>query len=334
MPDTKASADPSVASGNVTDADSLLGLFANVTGTNGRLTFANLKAYLLAGLAVFKPSGTGAAQGLVPNPGTTAGTTRFLCENGTWTAPPAGGASGVKNNYEATAAPTATDDSTSGYATGSSWMIPATADMWRCRDATAGAARWVKLDVADHPGYVPGRYYIPFGQGASAAGSANSTALMYLGFGVIKERITISQLGARVTTVASGGNFQLAIYSHNAATGKPGTLVGRTNSGGTGSGTNVRAALASNATLEPGNYWFAHQMDNTTGILLAQGITSFNHGSMIGSEASVITSPSLFVAGYSTPITGFGAWPADLTGATLTEGIRPAAIEFLVASVP
>jgi hypothetical protein len=40
-------------------------------------------------------SGTGHASGIVPDPGATAGTTRFLCENATWVAPPAAPVSSV-----------------------------------------------------------------------------------------------------------------------------------------------------------------------------------------------------------------------------------------------
>lgn len=36
----------------------------------------------------FKASGASAAAGLVPSPGTTAGSTRYLCENGKWAVPP------------------------------------------------------------------------------------------------------------------------------------------------------------------------------------------------------------------------------------------------------
>jgi hypothetical protein len=42
-------------------------------------------------LTVFSPSGPGSAKGLVPDPGTTAGTTRYLREDGTWVTPPGGG---------------------------------------------------------------------------------------------------------------------------------------------------------------------------------------------------------------------------------------------------
>lgn len=42
-------------------------------------------------LPVFGPSGSGHAPGSVPDPGSTAGATRYLREDGTWDAPPAGG---------------------------------------------------------------------------------------------------------------------------------------------------------------------------------------------------------------------------------------------------
>ena len=45
----------------------------------------------------FVKSGTGAAAGLVPSPGATAGSTKFLCENATWKTPPV---TGVKGNSE------------------------------------------------------------------------------------------------------------------------------------------------------------------------------------------------------------------------------------------
>lgn len=42
--------------------------------------------------SVFGASGTGHSTGLVPDPGGTAGSSRFLCENSTWTTPPPGAA--------------------------------------------------------------------------------------------------------------------------------------------------------------------------------------------------------------------------------------------------
>lgn len=47
------------------------------------------------------------------------------------------------DNIRATADPTATDDSGSGYHVGSLWYRPSTGEMWTCTDATSTAAVWV-----------------------------------------------------------------------------------------------------------------------------------------------------------------------------------------------
>ncbi|HEY6375105.1 MAG TPA: SGNH/GDSL hydrolase family protein, partial [Edaphobacter sp.] len=58
----------------------------NATILNGAVSAAQLP--------VFQASGSGHAQGVVPDPGATAGTTRFLREDGTWAAP-SGGSTGL-----------------------------------------------------------------------------------------------------------------------------------------------------------------------------------------------------------------------------------------------
>jgi hypothetical protein len=48
---------------------------------------------------------------------------------------------------EASAAPTATDDESKGFSTGSVWFKKTTGDWWTCSDATAGAAVWNELST-------------------------------------------------------------------------------------------------------------------------------------------------------------------------------------------
>jgi trimeric autotransporter adhesin len=67
----------------------------NATTLNGAVSAAQLP--------VFQASGSGHAQGVVPDPGATAGTTRFLREDGTWVAP-----SGGSTALSAGVGPTAT----------------------------------------------------------------------------------------------------------------------------------------------------------------------------------------------------------------------------------
>jgi len=61
-------------------------------GATGPVATAPVWGALAAGdYPVFAASGTGHAQGAVPDPGATSGSTRFLCENATWVAPPPAG---------------------------------------------------------------------------------------------------------------------------------------------------------------------------------------------------------------------------------------------------
>ena len=58
--------------------------------------FSNLLGTVaVAQLPVFAGSGTGHAAGIVPDPGATAGTSRYLREDGSWFAPPGGGGGGT-----------------------------------------------------------------------------------------------------------------------------------------------------------------------------------------------------------------------------------------------
>lgn len=49
----------------------------------------------------------------------------------------------MKNNYSANNDPTATNDSSQGYATGSTWINVASGTAWQCWSATPGAAVWM-----------------------------------------------------------------------------------------------------------------------------------------------------------------------------------------------
>ncbi|POR42562.1 hypothetical protein [Methylobacterium sp. V23] len=223
-----------------------------------------------------------------------------------------------------------------GYAVGSSWMVPGTGDMWRCRSAAVGAARWVKIDVADHPGYNVGRFFTPFGQGAPVAGITQLVGTMYLSYGVIKERITVSQLQARVTTLSAGGNIQLAIYNSDPSTRRVSTLVAKTgNLSTTATGAVAGAFTGGDVTLEPGGYWFACMVDNAVCVLLGNGTTSFNHLSFYGSTNGLGASQAAQPAGVLISGQTFGTWPDDVTALNHSEATsRVSAMAFLVASVP
>lgn len=58
--------------------------------------------------------------------------------------PVANGGSGGINNYTATSAPTVNSDTTQSYAVGSKWINITSGDIYVCKDATTGAAVWIR----------------------------------------------------------------------------------------------------------------------------------------------------------------------------------------------
>lgn len=56
-----------------------------------------------------------------------------------------GGSQKATHNYNGSGDPGVTDDSSKGYSPGSVWFKSATADIWVCTDATAGAAAWAAI---------------------------------------------------------------------------------------------------------------------------------------------------------------------------------------------
>lgn len=77
----------------------------NATTINGSLSASSIAGGTIspARLPVFGPSGTTHSVGAVPDPGTTAGSTRFLREDGTWAAPSVTGITNVQVTLPTTA---------------------------------------------------------------------------------------------------------------------------------------------------------------------------------------------------------------------------------------
>jgi len=226
----------------------------------------------------------------------------------------------VKGNLTATAAPTAADDSAAGYAVGSRWLNTVTAEMWTARVVTPGGAVWVKEDLADHPGYISGNWYHGnIGMSLAAGSALAANAIRSIPF-VLKSRVTISQLAARITTAAAAGNLQLAIYANNPLTGTPtGPALATTASQSTAATGPFTLPLLANATLEAGVYWLAANADNSTVVCQAYAAAQVVAGFLVGSPnltditGAATTAALVMSLGAQT----FGTWP-DLTGQTFT----------------
>jgi len=244
----------------------------------------------------------------------------------------------VKNNFTATVAPSPTDDSSAGYAVGSTWMRTDTGTMWRARSVAVGAARWVRIDAADFFGYVAGNFYDPLPGLTVAAGSALALDTIRLHPTIIKERCTISDLGARLTTASASQSVQFAIYANNPANNRPtGTALGMTGNISTTTTGPVQGPLSVSAQLEAGIYWMAANSSSNTPAFSSIANTNTTISSLIGSAtlSTIMSGNTAALFTLSVAAQTFGTWP-DLTSATITESTATSfpMIVFKVSSIP
>jgi hypothetical protein len=238
-----------------------------------------------------------------------------------------------KNNVAATV-PGATNDSSAGqgYSVNSKWFNSALGIEYLCRDATVGAAVWVRQDNADFYGYVSGRYYWGI-LGQVAAGTASGGNQIKLHPVIIKERVTISELASRVATADASGSVQFAVYATDPTTKMPtGVPLGSTGSISTTPVGPITGALGASLTLEPGMYWFAMNTNSATVVFQVINISSNNLGVLLGGTAAQVSSATTGSMAHLAIAQTFGTWP-DLTAASFTIGNSGtyAAIFFKVA---
>lgn len=224
-----------------------------------------------------------------------------------------------KNAVEVTA-PLLTSDASKGFSVNSKWLNAATGIEYICRDATTGAAAWVRQDNADFFGYNSGSYYQGLNTLVSAGAAVVGGQIKFHPI-VIKERVTISELAVRVTTAESGKAFQLAIYAADPATKLPsGNVLGATSNMSAGvTGAMTGALSGGSITLNPGLYWVGINGDTTTAVFQAFGSNSTFIAALIGGTASQVASGTASSVSFLGSTQAFGTWP-DLTGANFSRG--------------
>ncbi len=176
-----------------------------------------------------------------------------------------------------------------------------------------------------HPGYVSGRWYLPWGiDGTAGPGAAIATANARLFPFFVPRSFTLSALGCRITTAAAAGNIQLAIYASSTTTGLPTTLVAHTASISTTSTGVVNSAVvegSGSVSIPSGLYWMAINADATAGATVVcqapAAATLTRIMSAIGSATqSDISSGANNVIGQHSVAMAFNTWTADITGTT------------------
>lgn len=124
----------------------------------------------------------------------------------------------LKNNYEADAAPSASDDTSEGYEVGSTWFYGGAS--WVCTDATDGAAVWTPMGQG---GTTQGQIAAP--ASSAAAGDGGDASLTG---------------GAGGTTSGDGGSASLVGGAAQGGDGSGGSVVLQ---GGAGDGTGKDGAV-------------------------------------------------------------------------------------------
>lgn len=173
--------------------------------------------------------------------------------------------------------------------------------------------------VMAHPGFVAARWYmVPCSRTGTGTAIGANTIKLYPW--LVSQRITISDLGVRISTLSASGHIRLAIYASNASTKRPtgtglGSVVVATDATGT-----ISTTLGANISLTPGLYYFAAQADNATVACQsvdAQAVSPCGHAAMIGSAllADVSASATQNTSGYTFAATYASGLP-DLTSAT------------------
>lgn len=171
-----------------------------------------------------------------------------------------------------------------------------------------------------HPGYIAGNWYHSAPGAIVAAGTAFAASTIYALPFVLTKPIRIAALGARVTTASAGGNFQLAIYANNPATGRPtGAALVSTGNISTASAATASANVTAEATLAPGIYWMAVNQDNAAAAYQTLANTVPYTTALIGSTTLAnVSSAAASVLMVLSVAQAFGTWP-DLSAASFTE---------------
>jgi hypothetical protein len=174
------------------------------------------------------------------------------------------------------------------------------------------------------PAYVAGRWYPMATVTASGAGVAAASGTVRLLPFTLRQPMTVSDLGARVTVVGVG-SFQIAVYANNPATMRPtGAVLART---GDILSTSLAAVsgdiTGANVALAAGVYWAAVNVDATSAsATFTNPSAGFGlSGSLIGSEtlANVSSAAGTVYLGLTTPM-AYNSWD-DITAATFTEAV-------------
>jgi hypothetical protein len=184
---------------------------------------------------------------------------------------------------------------------------------------------------------VAGRWYHGVEFGVLAAGAVLVAATAVFVPMRIRHLLDVAGLGCRITTLAAGGNVQLALYQANQYSLLPtGTPLMVTASQVTdAAGVFAPTPTPAKVRIPPGLYWAAINADASAGgtvIMQVGGAAITNMGAIVGGAQASISSAAAAGNFYRKASLAFGSWP-DANSFTTTEGVDQASFapQFLAA---
>ncbi len=188
----------------------------------------------------------------------------------------------LADNYEATSDPGVGDDDADGFSIGSLWQRKDSGEVWRCIDATTGAAVW-KLAGSfgvgpSLPAYaLASTIFLTPDTGAVAiSGGVMAANRLYMTPVFVSRRKQFTTYGIVVTVLSASTGVRLGLYNCNQETWQPTTKLDEAvsvvdTSTGTGSVTRVTKAFTANQTLNPGWYMLASLSDGAPAVIRFSG---------------------------------------------------------------
>jgi len=159
-------------------------------------------------------------------------------------------------------------------------------------------------------GYIPGRYYVPYGFHITSTSKVLAASTIYYAIFYCSRKTTFTRFGMTVTTAASGKSIYLGVY--NWLDAKPTTKILDTGALSAATTGNIEAVI--NLTLEPGFYGLALVSDGTPTLRAMDQTTSMlnqNHG------LDSTTMPSIYMpteGGTTLPATSGTIANANISG--------------------
>lgn len=223
----------------------------------------------------------------------------------------------IKDNLTAIIIPGLNNDTTQGYAPGSEWFDIAGGKLWKCVDATAGAARWIQLDT-DYPAWPAGYYRIPAHIAQVSDSSAITADLLTMQPVLIPRRVTIDRITLRqVTLGGTGAAARLGLYAADPGTGLPSALELDAGARLLDDYTGDRFMSVSK-TLEPGLYWTACILKNVTTMPVLRRIGGANFGHFPATSLDNLGSAA--ATRYLSAVQSYGPLPAVAPAMTADAG--------------